>query len=193
MRRIALVGLLAGLATLPAHAGQLDLNLNDDAAYAQFGWAINQGQPGTLNGEAGLYYTTDDVYVGNVGLMVVGETGSSDNPLEAGVGVKVLGIHADNGRDDFDTAGLAPGLALRYYPAAVNRLVIGGRVHYAPNVVTFGDADSVLEAQARVEYQIIPQAFAYVGYRHLEVEPETGAEDYELDEGGHVGIRILFQ
>lgn len=193
MRRIALAGLLAGLATLPVHAGQLDLNLNDDAAYAQFGWAINQGQPGTLNGEAGLYYTTDDVYVGNIGIMVVGETGSSDNPVEAGVGVKALGVHRDNNRDDFDSVGMAPGLALRYYPAAVNRLVIGGRVHYAPDVVTFGDADSLLEAQARVEYQIIPQAFAYVGYRHLEAEPENGAEDIELDEGGHVGIRILFQ
>lgn len=193
MRRIALAGLLAGLATLPVHAGQLDLNLNDDAAYAQFGWAINQGQPGTLNGEAGLYYTTDDVYVGNIGIMVVGETGSSDNPVEAGVGVKALGVHHDNNRDDFDSVGMAPGLALRYYPAAVNRLVIGGRVHYAPDVVTFGDADSLLEAQARVEYQIIPQAFAYIGYRHLEAEPENGAEDIELDEGGHVGIRILFQ
>ncbi|MFP4131424.1 MAG: YfaZ family outer membrane protein [Thiohalospira sp.] len=193
MRRIALAGLLSGLAALPVQAGQLDLNLNDDAAYAQFGWAINQDQPGDLNGEAGLYYTTDDVYVGNVGLMVVGETGSSDNPLEAGVGVKALGVHMDDNRDDFDSVGLAPGLALRYYPAAVNRLVVGGRVHYAPNVVSFGDADSLLEAQARVEYQIIPQAFAYLGYRHMEAEPEGGGKDITLDEGGHLGVRILFQ
>ena len=193
MRRIALAGLLSGLIALPAQAGQLDLNLNDDAAYAQFSWVLDQGQPGALNGEGSLYYTTDDVYAGGLGIMVVGETGSSDNPLEAGVGVKALAVHQSNQREDFDSVGLAPGVALRYYPASVNRLVIGGRVHYAPKVVSFGDADGTLEAQARVEYQIIPQAFAYLGYRQLEVESEATGKDVTMDEGGHMGIRILFQ
>lgn len=193
MRRIALAGLLSSLAALPAQAGQLDLNLNDDAAYGQFDWILNEGQPGAVHGEAGAYYTTDDVYAAGLGIMVVGETGSSDNPLEAGVGVKALGIHKANDRDDFDSIGAAPGVAVRYYPAAVNRLVFGGRVHYAPSVVSFGDADSVLEAQARVEYQLIPQAFAYVGYRHLEVELDDGGRNVTMDQGGHLGIRILFQ
>ncbi len=181
---------LMGTASISA-AGALDANLNNDSARLALSW-MTSPSPNSLEGEAAIYYNTDGYYVGTLGIRVVGETGRQGNPLEAGVGGKLIGITSGDD-DNLDAIGLGLGFGLRYYPVSVNRLAFGGQIHYAPEIVAFGDVNNLLEGILTVEYQVLPQAFAYMGYRLLKVEREDTGESQDVDEGAHVGMRILFQ
>jgi hypothetical protein len=66
-----------------------------------------------------------------------------------------------------------------------------GSVYFSPNITTFGDADRFTETGVRVEYEIIPQAAAYLGYRKIRFGLSS-APDVILDEGIHVGVRLSF-
>ncbi len=172
-------------------AGSLDANLNNDSARLALSW-MTAPSPNALEGEASIYYNTDSYYVGTLGVRVVGETGRQGNPLEAGVGGKLIAITSGDD-DNLDAVGLGLGFGLRYYPVSINRLAFGGQVHYAPEIVAFGDVNNLFEGILTVEYQVLPQAFAYVGYRLLKVEREDNGKSQDVDEGAHVGMRILFQ
>ncbi len=180
--------LLAASGTVTA--GALDINLNNDSVRLALSW-MTTPSPNSLEGEAAIYYNTDSIYVGTIGVRVVGETGRQGNPLEAGVGGKLIGITSSD--ENIDAVALGLGFGLRYYPAAINRLAFGAQLHYAPEIVSFGDVNNMLEGMLNVEYQVLPQAFAYVGYRLLKVEFEESGKTDDLDEGAHVGMRILFQ
>ncbi len=186
-----LIGSVCMMAAGGAVGGALDANLNNDSARLALSW-MTAPSPNALEGEASIYYNTDSYYVGTLGVRVVGETGRQGNPLEAGVGGKLIGITSGDD-DNLDAVGLGLGFGLRYYPVSVNRLALGGQIHYAPEIVAFGDVNNILEGIATVEYQVLPQAFAYVGYRVLKVEREDNGKSQDVDEGAHVGMRILFQ
>ncbi len=185
-----IAGVLLAVSTASV-AGALDANLNNDSARLALSW-MTSPSPNSLEAEAAIYYNTDSVYVGTVGVRVVGETGRQGNPLEAGVGGKLIGITA-NGDRNIDAFALGLGFAVRYYPVTINRLAIGGQLHYAPRIVSFGDVENVFEGMAKIEYQVLPQAFAYLGYRLLKAELGESGRTEDLDEGVNVGMRILFQ
>ncbi len=187
----AFAGSMLLAASTATAAGALDVNLNNDSVRLALSW-MTSPSPNSLEGEAALYYNTDDYYVGTLGVRVVGETGRQGNPIEAGVGGKLIGI-TSSGDDDFDAMALGLGFGLRYYPASINRLAFGGQAHYAPDIVSFGDVNNLFEGVLTVEYQVLPQAFAYIGYRLLKIEREDNKKTQNLDEGAHVGMRILFQ
>lgn len=171
-------------------AGALDVNLNNDSVRLALSW-MTSPSPNSLEGEAAIYYNTDSIYVGTIGVRVVGETGRQGNPLEAGVGGRLIGITSSD--ENIDALALGLGFGVRYYPETINRLAFGAQLHYAPNIVSFGDVASVFEGMLNVEYQVLPQAFGYVGYRLLKAELEDSGRTRELDEGAHLGMRILFQ
>ncbi len=177
-------------ASTAATAGALDINLNNDSVRLALSW-MTSPSPNSLEGEAAIYYNTDSIYVGTIGVRVVGETGRQGNPLEAGVGGKLIGITSSE--ENIDAVALGLGFGLRYYPATINRLAFGAQLHYAPQIVSFGDANNVFEGMLNIEYQVLPQAFAYLGYRLLKVELDKSGKIEDLDEGAHVGMRILFQ
>ncbi len=189
IKAFAIGGMLLA-ASSAATAGALDVNLNDDSVRLALSW-MTSPSPNSLEGEAAIYYNTDSIYVGTIGVRVVGETGRQGNPLEAGVGGKLIGITSSD--MDIDAVALGLGFGLRYYPATINRLAFGMQLHYAPQIVSFGDVNNILEGMLNVEYQILPQAFAYIGYRLLRAELEDSGKTDDLDEGAHVGMRILFQ
>ncbi len=188
IRALAMGGMLLTSAT--AAAGSLDVNLNNDSVRLALSW-MTSPSPNSLEGEAAIYYNTDSIYVGTIGVRVVGETGRKGNPLEAGVGGRLIGITSSD--DNIDGLALGLGFGVRYYPETINRLALGAQLHYAPNIVSFGDVENVLEGMLNVEYQVLPQAFGYIGYRLLKAELEDSGRTRELDEGAHLGMRILFQ
>jgi len=86
---------------------------------------------------------------------------------------------------------LALGGLVRYSPPATQRLGIVGEVYLSPNIVTFGDANRYVETNVRAEYEVIPQAVAYVGYRRVEFGIDNRPNEI-LDEGVNLGVRISF-
>ncbi|MFO8155439.1 MAG: YfaZ family outer membrane protein [Thiohalospira sp.] len=187
--RILAALLLGAVLGAQAHAaGSLDLNINNTSAYGALSWPLG-GE--ALLGTGEFYYNTSETNVGSLGLMVIGETGQTENPVEAGVGAKIMSV-VNPEQDDFFGFAAAPGFGVRVYPPEANRLVVGANVNFAPEVVSFGDAKSLIETSFRLEYLLIPQAFYYIGYRRLLVSDIRTDESSVMDNGIHLGVRMLF-
>jgi hypothetical protein len=89
-------------------------------------------------------------------------------------------------------------LALRPAPAARVRLPLGGPpmyiagdFFYAPDILTFGDADAVVDFNVRYELQFLQNTTAFVGYRLLDFDREGSGED-DIVNTLNVGLRHAF-
>ena len=58
-------------------------------------------------------------------------------------------------------------------------------------MTSFSDFDGLVEYRGALELEVTPSARAYIGYRVIEVELDTGF-DYELDDNAHIGVRFAF-
>ncbi len=82
--------------------------------------------------------------------------------------------------------GLAPGAEARY---ALPMAVVAN-IFYAPEIITFGEADDILEFNVRYELQVASRAVGSVGYRLLDVDRDNG--DDQAVENVQLGLRLAF-
>ena len=184
---VGTTSLVIALVSAPVSAGTLDINLGDNSVQAQYSSAMGRDSLGKSEFHVGLLYTEQDNLFGDVGILVKNEVGSGLPGVTVGVGVKGIMATADNS----DALALALGGQVRFSPPSASRFGITGQFYAAPNIVTFGDADRFIETGVRLEYEILPQAVAYLGYRKIKFGLET-SPDAVLDEGAHVGVKITF-
>ena len=177
------------LANSMAWAGSIDASVNDNSVNITTGWVKNQRSPDAMQVQLGYMHNLQGNRYVSAGLHVIGETGDAKNPIELGVGGKLMGIDSDITGGLY---GLTIGLEMRYYPKSINRLAFSGQYYYGPNVIVSNPASAFQEFGVRAEYQILPQAFAYVGYRTVDISLSTGGRDI-IDRGTHFGFRILLQ
>lgn len=179
--------LAIAMASAPASADALDINLGDNSAQLQYGSAMGRDSIGKTEFHMGFLYTDQDNLFGDAGILVKNEVGSGLPGVTVGIGIKGLMATVDSS----DVMALALGGQVRFSPDAASRFGIAGQFYIAPNIVTFGDADRSIETGVRLEYEILPQALAYLGYRKIKFGLEVGP-DVVLDEGAHVGVKITF-
>ena len=186
-----------------ALAGDLDLNLNDDAARLNYAWPARNDQ---LELQAGWLHHQDRGEVGHFGLHLVDIASSGANPLTAGIGGRVVYVDSEPFIDpnvvtipedppvfiDASGFGLAIGGFVRYSLKKYNRIGLGGHVYFAPDVTSFGDAEQFLEASVFVSYNALRNADVYLGARSIRVDFDSGV-DITMDTGLHVGIRLSFE
>lgn len=185
LRRIVALSLLT--ASTAVMADSIDINLRDTSAQIQYSSSMGRDALGKTEFHTGVLYANKNNMLGDLGILVKDEVGSSAPGFSVGVGIKGL-IAKTKGTSE---SALALGGLVRYSPPAVSRLGIVGQLYLSPNITTFGDADRFTEAGVRVEYEIIPQAAAYIGYRRIKFGLNA-APNVILDEGVHVGVRISF-
>jgi len=177
--------LLAGVST-SALADNLDINLRNDALRATYSMELSN----SMSTDFGFLYNDDEEQLDDVmlhaGLMVSGENWSDKGTFDISLGGRA--IYTTPGA--VDLAAVAFGGKLRFSP--VHRLGIGGSAFVAPSITSMMDADGYREFGVQVDYQMLPQAFVYVGYRNIEVDIVDGPDDVELDEGVNVGFKLLF-
>jgi len=174
--------LLSALSTAAA-ADSLDINLHDEAMRISF--AVSPPARRGLEMELGHYFNEGDQSITHLGLQVSGENWSKSGVFDIGMGGRIVYVKAD----PLDEAALAIGARVRFSP--VQRVGFGGSIYYAPKIVTFLDGEDYQEFSLSVDYQVLPQAFVYVGYRNIEVDFEDVA-DVEFDDEVHLGMRIAF-
>lgn len=170
-------------------AGSIDASINDESVDITVGWVRNQRSPDAMQVQLGYMHNLQGNRYISAGLHVIGETGQSDNPIELGIGGKLMGINSDSVGSLY---GLTLGVELRYYPKSINRLAFSGQFYYGPNVVVSNPASSFQEFGVRAEYQILPQAFTYIGYRTVDIGLAAGGSD-NINRGVQLGFRILLQ
>ena len=109
-------------------------------------------------------------------------------PLSLSIGGKVYAAFLDDPSDD--VLGIAPGVEGRYaLPFGLPAAVVAN-VFYAPEIITFGEADNVLDFNARFEIQATASVVGFVGYRLLDFDRDDG--DDQIVENAQLGVRFAF-
>ncbi|MCC6303006.1 MAG: hypothetical protein IT489_09450 [Gammaproteobacteria bacterium] len=191
-RAAVAAALLTGAAVAPAQT--LDLNLSNDSAL--FRYIVQDSDSSGLGNkqvDLGFVYTTDDVLVGMFGAQLVAEAGSRSPGLDAGLGLKLFGARADLDElnDDISLFALTLGVQVHFVPPPWPRIGVSLQGFFSPDVVTFGDADKFSYLSAALEFRVLPQAMAYLGYRKMRAGLEEG-DDATLESGGHLGFQLQF-
>jgi YfaZ precursor len=185
LRRAGLFVVLVATA-FAVQANNLDINLGSDAASVNFsGDLTNTG----LIGDLGYLHHTDRVDIGSAGVMVVGDSNPAGSPFIFAVGGKVFFISPKQNYGNGTVLGL--GGRFNYTWPSYNRFKIGGELYYAPNIVSFNNADRYLQYSVNAGYEILHNAELYVGYRHISAA-FTNTSDVTLDSTFMVGFNLTF-
>lgn len=185
LRRIFAISLVT--ASTATAADTLDINLRDSSAQLQYGASMGRDTLGKSELHLGVLYADKDNYLADFGLLVKDEVSRNAPRTSIGVGIKV--VAGKSGAND--TSAVAIGAQAGFVPTTDPRFSVVGQVYASPTILTFGQAERFIEASVRAEYEIIPQAVAYLGYRttRFDLKTKTTAK---LDDGLHVGLRMMF-
>ena len=109
----------------------------------------------------------------------------SDNyGFSLGMGIKA--VYADNGYNSFTAIPL--GLFLKY--EFNDRLHFDGEIHYAPNILSFSDADNYKDTRVKANFKVVENGYAYVGARRM--SSDYKGIDVEFDKAVFAGFKFLF-
>jgi hypothetical protein len=178
-----------------ARAASFDLNVGTHDAAAQFtgglGVGVGVASAGGQYEVGGLFHSGSDSATdykdGFVGLGVNGDVGLRGAKLRASVGLR--GLYLDGHDASGEAVGLGGRLDLQVPP--IDRVVWSVYGHYAPNVLSFGDADAYQEFGVAVGYQLLHVATLYAGYRNVAVDfKNSGLQT--VDNGLHGGFQLSF-
>lgn len=177
-------------------ADALDVNLSNDVA--QFRYIASMGNVGQGKSEMhmGVTFNDSNSAMGEVGLLVM-NAGNAASIASFGVGLTALAARVEMRNiagidENRNVAALAIGGQIRLAPAADQKFGVVGQAYLAPDIVTSGDAKRFVQTGVRIEYEVIPQAVAYIGYRKLKFTMDTSAQGVVMDEGAHLGVRVAF-
>jgi hypothetical protein len=174
----------------PEQPRRIEVSLTDETLQGKY--ITDAGLVG-LDGNTisfGLLFSDERDIVGSTELMAPGLIDQWLPPfLSLSLGGKAyLGLLDD---PDDDLFALAVGAEARADLPLDVPLAAVGRVFYAPDIVTFGDSDTVIEFDARFEARFLPGTTGFVGYRLLNFEREAGGEE-KIVNGLHAGLRFAF-
>lgn len=186
----ALVSVAAVVSSTSSQAGGIDFRLGSETAELTYLTESATFGYGGADIGYGLFIDEDDDFVGSASILVSGSGTGDVRGLHYGVGAKAYLGFLDNRNDDKGGA-LAIGGQIRYVFPSSMPLAVLAEGFAAPGVTSIADFDGITEYRFAIELEVTPSARAYIGYRFLEVELDTGAE-IELDDKGHVGVRFSF-
>ncbi len=137
----------------------------------------------------GVLFTENDDYQINANIMISGNPAGNNKALQYGVGGKVTFITIDVANEEVGALALAG--QIRYIIPSQTPVAFVASLAYAPGITSFSGADNFTEYSFVVELEVTPSARAYIGYRKIEYELETGF-DFKVDNGAHIGVKFEF-
>lgn len=193
--RFKLGGLLAMslLVTSTAQAeGFLALDLASKSARIQYASTATMSADSEFEWDAGFLLVEGDNGTADRKLVTgtirsVGDAGVANHQVKAALGVRASWLNGSG----FDAQALAVGGEVSARLQGMDRLVFSGYGYYAPQVLSFGDADAFLEWGASAGYQVLRNGEVYLGYRQVKFEPTQGSS-VTADTGYHIGMKFGF-
>ena len=186
MLRKALIITASLLPFNSASAGAVDFRLGSDMAELTF---LSQ----TASIGFGVLINEDNDVVASGSILVSGSSTGDVKALHFGVGAKVYAgtLDGPTGNLDVDGGAVALGAKIRYVFPGNAPLAVLGEMYFAPDVTSISEFDGLQEYRLALELEVTPSARAYVGYRKLEIDLDSGP-DYDVDDDFHVGVRFEF-
>lgn len=164
--------------------GSIDVSLASDSARLEYDAAkVGSG----LHVSASIQHHETEGNLGSLGAHVV-DVREPNSPLYLGIGGRVFGYVSG----DYDGGALGLGGFFRYNIPKTKGVSLAGYAYYAPSVVSFGDTQSLVDTDVRIQYALLPTARVYMGYRFSQVEIEQTNEDIQLEKGIHFGLKADF-
>ncbi len=186
MSRRCLAFLILAAVSPAVTAAGLDLNVSNDAARVTGEFDLSNN----LRVDGSFFHHQDNGNVLGAGLHLTGDASGGQSPVDAGLGGRLLYVDSDTRARDSGTV-LALGAYAEYTFPEFDRFSVGGNVHYAPGVLSFGDVDDYLEYGAWAGYSVLRNGIVYLGYRRIEAGFD-GTPDVTFDSGMHVGLKLRF-
>jgi|GEM_PF-731455 len=172
--------------------GKVGLDLSSEALRVQVSNTANMSADAEVDWDAGFLRVESDNGGPTRSLITatvrsVGDAGVARHQVDAALGVRAFWLNGGG----FDAQALGVGGALTARLDGMDRLVFSSYAYYAPQIISFGDADAFLEWGGDVAYQVLRTGEVYLGYRQVKVDPKQGA-DVTVDTGFHLGMRFGF-
>lgn len=167
-------------------AAAMDIGLSDESARFRYTTPMGGTTLGRAEVVAGFLYNDDDKYMVEVGVLVIDVAGTKAPGLELGVGPKLYYVDTDIG----SSGAMGIGGTMRYKMRELPRYFVSGEAFIAPSVVSFGDAETIIEFGMNANYELLPTADVYVGYHHIRVEFDSGWQS--VDETISFGLKFRF-
>lgn len=192
MKGNVVAGVMMVAASAANAGGALDVSVADEAL--RLAYDATAARTGMHVNLSALHHTDEGNIVG-AGLHAVDVRNRSTN-LFIGVGAKLFAFDTGNfedvNGDPFSGSALGLGGFFRYSFRVQPDVSVAAYAYYAPPVASFGDADNFINTDWRLQYNLIPAARIYGGYRYNSINLENVRHDYRLGEGWHVGLTMDF-
>lgn len=173
-----------------ALADTFDINLSNSAA--QFKYNKVSGIAGKSDLFAAFMYNDANSMLGEAGLLVLNEEGSIAG-LSLGIGAKAVIASLNKlAPSRVVVSGVALSGQIRFEVPTDRRFALVGEYHYAPKIISFGDADNFYQTGVRAEFAMSALTQAYVGYRTTKFILSNNPANGVLDNGAHLGVRLTF-
>jgi len=167
-------------------ADEIDLSFNTDAVRLVYKHAL---QANNLETEGGWLHDKDAGDVVHIGLNLASEASESATPVRAGLGGRLAYFNGD--RHNQSGEALAIGGFVRYTVPQYNRIILGGQVYFAPDVLSFSHAKQFVDSRVRISYNVMREADVYLGARYVKGKFDK-AKHARFDTGLHIGIDLRF-
>ena len=175
--------------SLATAGSSLEVALSDD--YIQARYFTDGGIVGfdQLDGNVGIYFSDDRDVIGSLGVMSSPFSILIDD-LSLSIGARgYLALLASPDSDDVVAA--APGVEARYPLPLPYPITAVGSLFYAPDILTLGDAENVVDLDLRGEVEISPGFVGFGGYRVFRFDRDEGGSKRAANEF-QFGGRIAF-
>ena len=166
----------------------IEVYLSENALQALYTRRMNIGELGTADIHAGVFFDEDRDLVG-IGDVLTDVADSGRFPRWSfQVGPRTYAVLL--GTENQDIFGVGLGGRARYTVGRKDSVSIELGGFYAPDILTFGEANNVREVSARVGLAFNSSLSGFVGYRIFTVGLLNG--DKRLEDGAQIGFRRNF-
>ncbi len=174
-----------------AIADSMTAQLSNDSARFRYNMSGLGQSFGNLESSIGFLYTDNsdskNSYLLDVGAFVRGE--SVEAPIIVSIGGRLYGGKAQ----DYTVYAVGLGGDVLMLPEAWGGFGMGAFFMIAPGVVSFGDADGLLDYGASLIFEVSPQATVLLGYQKVEADIKaTGVGTISIDNGAFFGVHVKF-
>src|SRR5262245_9296238 len=147
---------------------------------------------GIVQAGAGVLYNEQRDLVGVFdALWYIGDE-ARQREIEVSVGTRVFAAFLNT--ENEDTLGVGFGGEAEWFFNQKRRSSLKLSAFYAPDILTFGVANNIRDYALDLRTKVGDRTFAFVGFRHLEVDTiaEAVSNNRNLDDEVHIGFRRTF-
>lgn len=182
------IAILVSLTSISAaHGAEISFRISNDTIGGGFEGGL--GESSLVGGFEHFYKDTrSSVNISNLNFHTKGQTAIANMPTTVMLGLQAA--HIKEGK--FKGQALALGGNVRVNIPSSPGLSTELRLHYAPDIVAYGDSDRYTHIRGQLNYRIIESADISAGYQYLNTGIKSSDKDRTFESGLFVGLRLSF-